>query len=115
MNPRIARLPHVVYRCYDADDRLLYVGHTHDINQRLDVHRSQWGNPASAALNMRMVRHTEAEYPDKASAKAAEIQAIYDEAPVLNLHHQRVKRTPAQRYEDIVAFLEATRRPITTS
>ena len=109
MNPN---QPHVVYRCYDAADRLLYVGCTHDINGRMNVHASSWGNPASAALNMRMARYETEEHPDKATARAAERQAIHDEAPLLNLHHQRERITPAARYALIEDYLESTRPPI---
>lgn len=109
MNPNI---PHVVYRCYDADDRLLYIGCTHDIGGRMQVHASSWGNPASAVLNMRMVRSTEVEYPDKATARAAERQAIFDEAPLLNMHHQRERITPAARRQLMEDYLEATRPPV---
>lgn len=33
--------PHFVYRCFDADGRLLYVGLTKNPEQRLAGHRSQ--------------------------------------------------------------------------
>lgn len=38
---------HWVYRCYGADDRLLYVGCTRDIGARFAVHHASWGNPES--------------------------------------------------------------------
>lgn len=101
-------VPHFLYRCYDADDRLLYIGCARDVAARLGVHLVSWSNPASAALNLRMVRHTEVECPDKATARAAERQAIYDEEPLLNSHHQRVMRRPAHRRADIEAYLQAT-------
>ena len=100
---------HIVYRCYDADDRLIYVGCTSDVVSRMQVHGSSWGNPVSAALNMRMVRHTETAYPDKVSGRRAEREAIFAEAPVLNLHHQRVRLTPAARRVLIEEYLQATR------
>lgn len=103
MNPNTA---HVVYRCYDADDRLLYIGCTWDINSRLNVHASSWHNPVSYVLNLRMVRHTVAEYPDKQSARKAEREAIRDEQPLLNLHHQRVPVTSADRLALIDEYLQ---------
>lgn len=107
MNPNT---PHVLYRCYDAAGRLLYIGCTHDINLRMDVHRSSWSNPVSGVLNMRMERYEVSDkYPSKATGRAAERQAIYDEEPLLNLHHQRVRRSPAERRVLIDEYLEATR------
>jgi predicted GIY-YIG superfamily endonuclease len=101
--------PHVLYRCYDAADRLLYIGCTHDVVSRLAVHKASWGNPVSAALNLRMTRHTVSdEYPDKATARKAEREAIYAEAPLFNLHHQRVRVTFAERRRRIDEYLEAT-------
>lgn len=100
---------HTVYRIYDVADRLIYIGCTHDIGARMQVHASSWSNPASAAINLRMNRMTETEYPDKESARAAERQAIFDEAPILNLHHQRERLTPAYRRAHIEAYIELTR------
>jgi predicted GIY-YIG superfamily endonuclease len=108
MTPPAVR--HYVYRCYDADDRLLYIGCTEDLVSRFAVHASSWSNPVSGTLNLRMVRHTVEEFPDKASGRKAEREAIYNEAPLLNLHHQRVKVTPAQRRALIDAYLDATQR-----
>lgn len=100
---------HYVYRCYDAADRLLYIGCTQDVEARIAVHRSSWNNPASAGLSMRMTRYDATEYPDKETARAAERQAIHDEAPLFNLHHQRERMTPADRYAFIWAYVELTR------
>lgn len=99
---------HYVYRCYDKADRLLYVGCTEDVFGRLAVHASSWNNPASAVLNLRMTRHSVTEYPGFTVARKAEREAIRDEAPLLNLHHQKVKRTPAERNQIIDDYLTAT-------
>lgn len=101
--------PHYVYRCYDADGRLLYIGCARDVVARMDVHRSSWTNPASAALNMRMTRHTSERYPTKSAARQAEREAIYNEAPLFNHHHQKVMRTVAERRAVIEEYLQATR------
>jgi predicted GIY-YIG superfamily endonuclease len=105
-------LTHVVYRCYDADDRLLYIGCTRDIGARMQVHYASPDNPASVVIARRMERVTETEYPDKATAQAAEREAIYNEAPMFNLHHQRERVTPAQRDARIAHYLEETRPPV---
>jgi predicted GIY-YIG superfamily endonuclease len=105
-------VPHYVYRCYDAADRLLYIGCTQDMGGRMAVHASSWQNPASAALNLRMARHTVEEFPSKDAARAAERAAIFNEAPLFNLHHQREKKSPADRYAFISAYVELTRPPM---
>lgn len=74
--------------------------------------RPSWGNPASAALTLRMARHTVEEYSTKAAARKAEREAIYNEAPLLNLHHQKVRRTAAERRVAIEEYLQATRPPV---
>lgn len=108
----LERSPHYVYRCFDASGRLLYIGCTRDLNARLDVHRSSWTNPVSVALNMRMARYTSEGYPTKSAGRKAEREAIYNEAPLLNLHHQKAKRTPLERRALIDAYIEATRPAI---
>ena len=98
MTPLSAR-PHRVYRCYDETGTLIYIGCTvSPIEHRMRVHRKF--NPAVAE---RTARWTTEEYPDRESALAAEAQAIYREAPLLNIRHnaQRVPRagqtiTPTQ-------------------
>jgi predicted GIY-YIG superfamily endonuclease len=99
-----ACLPHVVYRCYDAQDRLLYIGHTYRTNTRFHTHRSST-KPASIALCLAMVRHTEVEHPTKAEAAEAERRAIWTEAPLLNTHHQRFG-TANQRRAFIRAYID---------
>jgi excinuclease UvrABC nuclease subunit len=102
---------HVVYRCYGKDGRLLYVGCTHDINARMQVHASSWHNPASALLSMRMDRVEVEEFPSLAEARDAERRAIHDEAPLANVHHQRDPVTPRERRLRIEEYLDATRPP----
>jgi predicted GIY-YIG superfamily endonuclease len=103
--------PHVVYRCYDATDRLLYVGCTRDIVARMQVHAASWNNPASALLSMRMTRYEVEEFPTRAEAREAERRAIYNEEPLGNVHHQRERVTPQERYLRVEEYLEATRPP----
>jgi predicted GIY-YIG superfamily endonuclease len=102
-------MTHYVYRCYDAADRLLYVGCTQDVGARIAVHMASGHNPASRVLIFRMARHEVVTYATEAEAKQAERDAIYNEAPLANLHHQRVRETPDQRARRISAYIEATR------
>lgn len=75
--------PHRVYRCYDADDSLIYIGCTvTSVKRRLLTHRR-----AHPEVAERTVRWTEEEYPDRVSALTAEARAIYFERPQLNFHH----------------------------
>lgn len=100
MSPR-ADHEYVVYRCYDKDDRLLYIGHAYDLEGRIDVHRSSWSNPASAYLALRMTRYEGEVVVGKAAAYAAERKAIWDEEPLLNIHHQKPEaRARAQAFRD---------------
>lgn len=70
-----------VYRAYDRNGRLLYIGATTRVKDRLDCHRSQsWW--------YRLVARFEIEsHPTAAAAFAAEAQAIRDEAPAFNRTH----------------------------
>lgn len=78
---------HVVYRCYDTERRLLYVGCTHDLTARMMVHECDSKNPASVELMRRIDLLEYQTYPDRATALAAEKAAIQAEAPLLNTHH----------------------------
>lgn len=80
MKTSTANLPHLVYRCYDADNRLIYIGCTSTpIPARLRRHRR--GNPE---VYERTVRWTSESYPDRESGLDAEANAIYREKPELN-------------------------------
>jgi hypothetical protein len=69
-----------VYRTYGADDRLLYVGMTDDVGQRLKGHRYQ-----GSAWLAEMAYHTVESYSDRDSAHIAEIEAIISESPLYNV------------------------------
>lgn len=91
---------HWIYRCYDAEDRLLYIGCTMDVEGRIQAHRASWGNPASAYLILRMARY-EAEGPfvGRIAGRNAEREAIAAEAPLLNVHHNKgrgLERVPVE-------------------
>lgn len=88
---------HFLYRCYDAQDELLYIGCTTDIEGRMGLHVSAYVNrfrsrvpQTSVELVSRMVRY-EVSDPIKGrqAARAAEKAAIQGELPVLNVVHNR--------------------------
>lgn len=88
--------PHYVYRLFDSRGRLLYIGHTSCVHERLSLHLS-WanlGNGVTGGLMFRLAAVTMWRYPDKESARAAERAAIEAEAPLLNKHYNKGRYTP---------------------
>ncbi len=71
--------PHVVYRCYDADNVLLYVGCTRDLDYRMSLQ--------PLILIRRLALVTTEDFPNRVEARAAERAAITAEAPLLNKQH----------------------------
>lgn len=89
-NLRHNELPHYLYRCYDADDRLLYIGCTKDVGRRISLHRRDPRRKASRWLRVSMTRYEiEGPYANKLSALAAEHDAIFGEQPLFNAQEQR--------------------------
>jgi hypothetical protein len=67
-----------LYRWFDAEDRLLYVGITNDIGRRTDRHaylQPWWTNVARSTVEW---------FPSRPEALAAEARAIRDEYPTYN-------------------------------
>jgi predicted GIY-YIG superfamily endonuclease len=73
---------HYVYRCYDADGDLLYIGCTQRLEVRMRVHekQSQWYPD--------MVRMTVEEYSSVTAGFDAEAEAIGRENPYWNNMHR---------------------------
>jgi hypothetical protein len=81
MKPSTHSKPHVVYRCYDVEDRLIYVGMTSLAwANRFRTHQHR--NPRVAEQTRRV---TFEQHPDRPSAARAESIAIDTEAPLLNV------------------------------
>jgi predicted GIY-YIG superfamily endonuclease len=82
MNPDA---PHYVYRLFDADDRLLYVGATHDVETRLWhlLHPCNVGKVPGLTTDV-VSRHTATVYANRRAAFDAEREAIRTERPALN-------------------------------
>ena len=80
--------PHYVYRVYDGQDRLLYIGCTVEVGARMAVHRS-FGNKSEASFVIGLIgdRVESVQYPNRAAAREAEREAIKAEAPLLNREH----------------------------
>jgi hypothetical protein len=78
--------PHVVYRLFNADGELLYVGMTCDVEQRFTYHRAVkpwWPDVANQTFE---------QFPDRESAEQAEVAAIRSEVPRHNITHSTVNR-----------------------
>lgn len=80
-----------VYRCYDADGLLLYVGCAFNPKRRIATHLRSTKTLASHALHVLLDRYeVEGPYPTREEAEAAERTAIESEGPLLNWVHSRV-------------------------
>lgn len=79
-------VPHYIYRCYDADGLLLYIGCTSSVKNRIRGHKTSPKNKASRWLQACMDRYeVDADrYPNKQEARDAEDNAIRDEQPLFN-------------------------------
>lgn len=77
----LPRRPHVLYRMYGSDDRLLYIGITADVDQRFTQHGTV--QPWWREVAVIRVEH----FDDRASVEAAEREAIRSELPAYNRTH----------------------------
>lgn len=82
---------HVLYRLYDADENLLYVGITFMLDTRMNTHSREkrwWGQVA---------RRDTATFPDRRSALHAERVAIKSENPLHNSQRPRPRERDAEK------------------
>lgn len=99
----IRETPHFVYRCFDADGQLLYVGCSMKPEERMKEHRKfrGWWTDRVAQITLEG-------FPDQASGLAAEKHAIQTEHPRYNW---QFRTTVAQRAnwqpEHYIAWLTA--------
>jgi hypothetical protein len=83
--------PHFLYRCYDADDRLLYIGCTAWPSGRITQHRQDRRNKASRWLQVSMTRYeVEGPFPSLHAGLLAEDRAIAAEQPLFNRQGRRI-------------------------
>lgn len=76
--------PHVLYRAFGSNGRLIYVGITHDWIKRLYAHWKAtwwWSNEVAAV--------TTTPCPNYEVARVAEAEAIRSERPARNVQHNR--------------------------
>lgn len=76
-----------VYRCYDAADRLLYIGATMQrVEQRLQQHRYALATNGKSQWVTGLARVEVDEYPTWQEAEAAEVALIHVLQPPHNVH-----------------------------
>lgn len=86
---RMGSRPHYVYRCYDAEGQLLYIGCSANVKRRMGLHRSHPTNPASLGIAASCVRvEVEGPFAGWPAGHAAERAAIAAEKPLLNVQHK---------------------------
>lgn len=79
-----------VYRCFDAEGCLLYVGSSSDVENRMFNHFGPGANPTSLELQRVYDHHTVTPVDTRAEALEVERLAIIQEAPLLNrIHNSR--------------------------
>jgi excisionase family DNA binding protein len=80
-----------VYRAYGDDGRLLYVGMSDNVENRLQQHRVN-----NAAWFDHLANVTVEQHPDRISAEAAERNAIRSERPLYNVSGSGRTQSPIQ-------------------
>lgn len=76
--------PHYVYRCYDAQDQLLYVGCTYNPPVRMKQHKAEGKKWIPKTVRVRFTV-----FPDRRKALDMERLAIETEGPLHNLKFNR--------------------------
>lgn len=102
-DPKRALLPHFVYRCYDQDGTLLYIGSSGSPLLRVAAHEANawWGD------RIHRTRYTV--FPNRDHALAVERAAIYAERPIANIRNRWYKRDKRKdwKLEDYSIFYQA--------
>lgn len=76
-----------VYRIYDRDAALIYIGSTGDLRARMRQHLTAApATPTAEAISARYHDHTVEFFPTLGQARAAEFDAIATEKPELNIN-----------------------------
>lgn len=99
-----------VYRIFDADERLIYVGSTVNVFNRLESHKARWWAHQAARVKAKV-------YATIDAARAAERAAIASENPRWNVMGSRriwTPSDPSQDYLDYITAVTTTGNPNTT-
>lgn len=80
--------PHWLYRWYDAQENLLYVGISNDPERRMREHLDDPRKPWTREPGVQFEVEPEP-YPTRTAVLAAEERAIWREAPIWNVVHNR--------------------------
>ena len=107
-NAALFHLPHVVYYVYDREDRLLYIGCTHNLQSRMAVHRA-YGNPSPASFAIMLHGHRveSVQHPDYATAAAAEKAETIRLAPYFNRQNNPTRfRRDGKDYVEVLPSYE---------
>lgn len=97
----------VVYRVYDINGALIYIGSTRDLEARKAIHMADHASPIAFAMQMCADRWDTTEYATYDDAKAAEVAAITAEAPFLNRQHNPTRwRRVAGQYVPVADLYE---------
>src|SRR5690348_9241882 len=102
----------VVYRVYDINGVLLYIGSTREITARQAIHMADHASAIAFPMQMCAARWETTEYPTYEAAQAAEVEAIKAEAPYLNRQHNptRWRRVKGQ-WVSLLPLYEMAWRP----
>lgn len=80
---------HFLYRCYDADGRLLYIGCASNVARRISAHLNDHRNKASRWLQVSMARYeVEGPFAGRDAGRRAEAAAIQAEQPLFNFQER---------------------------
>jgi predicted GIY-YIG superfamily endonuclease len=87
----------ILYRYYDKDDNLLYIGISSNFQARAASHSkfATWSKKASTVK----LEH----YPDRHSVLAAEKYAIMTEKPLHNVIHNKNKSGPEGHWQEVLS------------
>lgn len=88
--PAVPNQPHALYRFFDSEGQLLYVGLTMNPGARWKVHsreKSWWTDVRTVTLEW---------FPDREAVEVAERAAIATEGPLYNVSHQPPKPQPVR-------------------
>lgn len=92
----------VVYRFFDEDDALMYVGLSSNFPARLASHRTQsWWAPRITRIRLQV-------FPTASAAADAEVAAIRSERPRFNLRHAQDTSKDHWTYWDLIYWAITT-------